>query len=78
MRAGRSADGLRRSVRVRAVRHAPVFTPRQKLLLLGLNAWPLAHVAGVVCWAWLPAWEIAWRATATALWLMVFPPLAAL
>lgn len=76
MPAARSADGLRRAARVRAVLQPAVFTAGQKLLLLGLNAWPLLHLAGAAGWALLPPWPGAGRATATLLWLLVFPPLA--
>ena len=72
-----SADGLHRGPRVRAILHAASFTPAQKLLLLALNAWPLAHLLGSVAWAVLPAWPAGWRALAVGLWLLALPPLLA-
>lgn len=68
------ADGLRRAPRVRAILHAATFTPGQKLLLLGLNAWPGAHLLGAAAWATLPSWTPAWRALAVVLWILLVPP----
>lgn len=77
MPADRSADGLRRAARVRAVLQPAVFAPRQKLLLLALNAWPLLHAAGTVAWLVGPAWTFGARLAAAAAWLLLLPPLAA-
>lgn len=70
-----SADGLRRAMRVRAIMQAAAFTPQQKVLLLMLNAWPLAHLTGAVMLAVLPGWPDWWRVLAVAAWLLLAPPL---
>jgi hypothetical protein len=71
----RSADGLRRATRVRAVLHAATFSPAQKLLLLGLNLWPAVHLLGAVLGLlWLP-WPMAGRTLAVVAWLLLLPPL---
>ncbi len=70
-----SADGLRRAMRVRAIIEAATFTSQQKLLLLLLNAWPLAHLTVAAMLAVLPEWPAGWRALAAASWLFLSPPL---
>jgi hypothetical protein len=62
-------------MRVRAVLRAAVFTPREKLLLLLLNAWPLAHLVATICLATLPPWPLAWRLVAAFAGLLLVPPL---
>ncbi len=70
-----SVDSLRRALRVRVKVQAAVFTPRQKLLLLLINAWPLAHLAGVMVLAVLPPWSGWWRGLAAGTWTLLAPPL---
>lgn len=70
-----SVDGLRRGSRVRAVVHAAKFSPAQKLLLLGLNAWPVGHLLGAFAWAVLPPWTAVWRTAAVVFWILLVPPI---
>ena len=76
MPAVRSADGLRRAARVRAILQPAVFSAGQKLALLTLNAWPLVHVAVAICWTILPPWSLAARIAVAVLWIFLLPPLA--
>ena len=69
------ADSLPRALRVRTVLQTAAFTPRQKLLLLLLNAWPLVHLAGAILLVTLPYWSAAWRMIAAAAWVILAPPL---
>jgi hypothetical protein len=76
MRTAQSADGLRRATRVRAVLQPARFTAGQKLLLLGVNAWPFLHLTIGVVGCLLPFVDPRLRATAAALWLFLLPPIA--
>lgn len=71
----KSADGLRRATRVRAVLQAAVFTPTQKLWLLGLNTWPMIHLLGAVTGLAALPWSLPWCFLAVAVWLLLLPPL---
>lgn len=72
-----SADGLRRAPRVRTVIAAAHFTPAQKLALLAINAWPLAHILAVVdILARAPGGPLA-RGLGAAACLLLLPPLLA-
>ena len=71
----RSADGLRRATRVRAVLHAAAFTPAQKVLLLGLNAWPLIHLLGAAAGLTALPWSLPSRLLIVVGWLFVVPPM---
>src|SRR5580698_10538982 len=75
MPVGQSADGLRRAFRVRSVVRAARFSPREKLLLLSINAWPVVHLAGAVALVGLTRWPLGWRALAAAGWFFAAPPL---
>jgi hypothetical protein len=75
MQAGKSADGLHRAFRVRAVVRAAHFSAGEKALLLALNAWPAAHVAAAVLLATVTPWTLGWRLAACALWIFLAPPL---
>ena len=75
MPAAPSADGLRRAFRVRSVLRATAFSSAQKVLLLGLNAWPLVHVLGAVASATLLPWSPTMRALVTLTWLLLVPPI---
>jgi hypothetical protein len=72
-----SADGLRRAMRVRVITSGAQFTPRQKLLLLALNALPFFHLAVLVALVCLTPSIAAVRATAGVAWLLLAPPLLA-
>lgn len=76
MLAARSADGLRRATRVRAILRPAIFTARQKLLLLALNAWPLVHLLGVAACCVFAPWTWTWRIVAAASCLFLLPPVA--
>ena len=77
MLAARSADGLRRAPRVRAVLRSAEFSAGGKLLLLALNAWPLIHLAGVAWISLALPMPLLWRATGAIAWLFLAPPFLA-
>lgn len=70
-----SADGLRRAFRVRSILESTVFSPRQKLLLLALNAWPLAHATATIGCATLLPVSFAYRIVIALIVLLLLPPL---
>jgi hypothetical protein len=77
MRARSSDSVLRNSSALKEALDQGALTTKQRLLLLGLNFIPLAHLASVIVVALLPSAEAMWRVTAAILALYLAPPLLA-
>jgi hypothetical protein len=77
MPANPSADGLRRAPRVRLITKGALFSQRQKLRLLALNALPLAHLTSLALIAVTFPGGLTARITAATLWFFLLPPLLA-